>query len=424
MPLFASGQAEQEKWTLEQCISYGLQHNITVKKQALSMQTSSIERSKAQHSRLFDVSADANTYKYYGRSLNYENQYVNVNSTAADVRISASVPIFSGFRISNSIKKAELDYKAEGEVLNSISKDVALSISLDFLNTLLAKELYNVSLNQQKLSEEQLQKVQIKYNAGAVSKDILLESMAQLSADEATLTERKAIVTNNLLALAQKLNVENPWIFDIDVSDLATLNADLSVTSASDLYALAAKSWPTLAYSNLKYKSNEYAVKIAKGALYPSFGGFGSYSIGWNNQFTAEQNRNSGRESVGVGMSIPIFGKFNARNDVKLAQINLEQSRLAIDEAEKTLRENIQKSYAEAFSSKLKYEAAVKSTAASRASFEFAKEKFDLGAMSVYDFNLTRSNLVKAESNMLQQKYNYLFSAKVLDFYQGVPIRL
>ena len=84
----------------------------------------------------------------------------------------------------------------------------------------------------------------------------------------------------------------------------------------------------------------------------------------------------------------------------------------------------IQKSYAEAFSSKLKYEAAVKSTAASRASFEFAKEKFDLGAMSVYDFNLTRSNLVKAESNMLQQKYNYLFSAKVLDFYQGVPIRL
>ena len=137
-----------------------------------------------------------------------------------------------------------------------------------------------------------------------------------------------------------------------------------------------------------------------------------------------KQLRNNLNQSIGVSISIPIFNGLQAQNNIIKAKLYKTNAEYNLQNTQKQLQKSVQLAYMDAVASLKKYMAMVQSVEALKESFYYAEQKFSIGAVSSTDFNVSKNNLAKAESDLLQSKFDYFLKIKVLDFYQGKPLTL
>ena len=121
-------------------------------------------------------------------------------------------------------------------------------------------------------------------------------------------------------------------------------------------------------------------------------------------------------------MSVPIFNGFSARNNVERSKVTLERAKLNLSQQELDVERSVYIAYTDANSAKESYEAAVVTLEARKLSNEYAKERYEVGLMNVFDYNQAQTLLVNAQSEVLRTKYDYIFRTKILEFYFGIPL--
>lgn len=125
---------------------------------------------------------------------------------------------------------------------------------------------------------------------------------------------------------------------------------------------------------------------------------------------------------VGLSLSVPLFNRLNTRNRVRTAQLQQRHYALELEQVKKTLYKEIQQAWYNAVASESKYRSSHSAMMANLASFELMNEKYTQGKAAAVEYNEAKLNLLKAQSDALQAKYDYLFRCKILDFYRGIPI--
>ena len=126
--------------------------------------------------------------------------------------------------------------------------------------------------------------------------------------------------------------------------------------------------------------------------------------------------------SFGLGISIPIFNGLNVRNSVKLSRLNLENSRKEKEQTVLNLEQTVYAAYTDTENALESFEAAKITLEARNQALEYARERYEVGLMNVFDFNQAQNLLVVAQSDMLKAKYDYIFKTKILEYYFGVPL--
>ncbi len=144
---------------------------------------------------------------------------------------------------------------------------------------------------------------------------------------------------------------------------------------------------------------------------------------GYNAPFS-DQIKNNGGQYISLNLNIPIFNRFATRNQVRSAKLNIENQQLILENVKKDLFKEIQTAYLNATAAQEKYLSSQKSVEASQESFRYAEERYQVGKSSVFEFNEARTRLFQSQSEQIQAKYEFIFRSKILDFYNGLPIRL
>jgi len=132
--------------------------------------------------------------------------------------------------------------------------------------------------------------------------------------------------------------------------------------------------------------------------------------------------KNNSSEYIGLSASIPIFNRFATRNNIRSARIGILTQELALVEAERNLRKEIEQAYYSADAAYEKYVSATKSLEAAREAFRYQEEKTAAGKSTIFDFNDAKTRMEKSESELVQAKFEFLFRSKILDFYAGRPL--
>jgi outer membrane protein len=109
---------------------------------------------------------------------------------------------------------------------------------------------------------------------------------------------------------------------------------------------------------------------------------------------------------------------------VKSARLNITNQQLVLDNTKKTLFKEIQTAYQNALAAQEKYKASGKAITAASESFDAANTRYENGKSTVFEFNEVKKRLLKSQSEAIQAKYDYIFRTKILDFYNGIPIKL
>lgn len=436
----------QKLWTLEECINHAIENNISVKQMELQKQDAEISLHTSKMSRLPNLSADASQGWGFGRTA-VESDYRNTSRASTSFSMSTSMPIFTGFRITNEIERNKIALDASLLSLEKAKEDIALSVAYSFLDVLFKKELVSLAEEQARLSKDQIEKTQVLIEAGSAPRSQLYEMEAQVAKDEVSLIQAENNLRLSLLELAQSLELEmevDDELFDIQVPQLDDPIAGnmKSLLPTDVVYGNALAVKPVVKIQELNIESAEKSLNIAKSGHYPTLS-LGaristsySYDYKWRENIDREtglpipnvsfrdQIENYMGENISLSLSIPIFNRFATRNSVRSAKLNILNQEFILENTKKTLYKEIQTAYLSATSAQEKFLSADKAVKATEESFRYAQERYDVGKSTVYEFNESKLTLIQTKSERIQAKYDYIFRAKILDFYNGVPITL
>ena len=442
LSLSAQESSSQKVWTLEDCINHAIKENLNIKQLQVQKENAEIDVNTAKMSRLPNLNASVGQNWSFGRGQTSTGLYESQTLSNSNLNISSSTPIFTGFQINNQIAKSKLDLAAATQQLERAKENIALSVASLYLQVLFNKELLKVSEEQLALTTQQVQRTKILVEVGTVPESQLFDIEAQVAKDEVSVIQTKNSLTISLLDLAQSLELERASSFDIETPVIENVVDEYmsSVLPPDVIYSNAINIKPVIKEQELRLESSKKSLKIAEAGYYPklnlslSYGNSYYYNytregevIGnttWHNESFSNQFKNNAGENLGLSLSIPIFNRFQIRNQVRSARLGIQNQQYTLESSKKSLYKEIQTAYTDATSAQEKYRASVRSVSASEKSFKYAQERYEVGKSSVFEFNEAKTRLVQSQSEQIQAKYDYIFRTKILDFYNGVEIKL
>ncbi|MBN2166644.1 MAG: TolC family protein [Marinilabiliaceae bacterium] len=421
----------QEKWTLQKCIEYAHSNNISIKRQKLNTQYSQNELNKAKLSLLPGVNAQSSYTVNFGRneitidSLTYIRE---LTTHRMDIGARATLPLFEGFSRENTIRKNKYDLLSANEIVQKTKNDISLQIAAYYMQILFDKELLNIAIEQQELTKLQTEKTKKLVDAGSLAMGSYLEIKSQLTKEALSVTQQENNLMISKLNLAQLLDLEDVISFDIVTPDINVIIKQKKVNPDS-IYNIAITTLPQIKSSEHNLISAEYQLKTTKGALYPSLSLIAGISS-WdeNTSFSgldfSKNLSNNRRSYVGATLSIPIFNGLSAQLNVKNAQLSVNDAAYKLQEEKLLLKKEIQQAYADALAAYKKYISSNEAVKSYEESFRYTEKKFSVGLVTSIEYNTAKNDFTKAQSDLLQSKYEYILRNKILDFYKGIPISL
>lgn len=420
----------QQAWTLKKCIDYAIEHNLTIKQQEASAEQSKIELSTAKNSRLPDLNGSASHSFSFGRSLQADNTYNSINTQNTGFSLSTSVPLFTGLQIPNNIALSKLNLLAALEDLNAAKENVSIQVASSYLQVLFNDELARVAHEQVDLSREMLVQREAYFRNGKASESELYEAKSRVAQDELSAVQADNDYQLALLDLSQLLELPSPDGFAIVSPQTDAVENLGTPLPPAEIYADALLIKPVIKAAQYRLEGAQKSIRIAQSAYYPQLSLGAGLSTnyykmsGMDNAGFGSQLRDNFSQYVGLTLSIPIFNRLATRNRVRSARIQQTTLGWQLEDSKKTLYKEIQQAYYNTLSAQTQYTSSRTAAEAAKASFDLMKERYLNGKANATEFNESRTAWMRAVSDQLQAKYNYIFRFKILDFYRGVPLEL
>ncbi len=428
---FVTIQAQDKKWTLQECVNYALDNNITIKQNKLNVEISQENVISSKGNFLPNLNASTSGNLNFGSGFDPVSQdRVSTSTYGGSFGINSGITVFNGYRNLNIYKQSQLGVEGSKLDLEKIQDDISLFVVNTYLNVLFAKENLNVAKVQHEISKKQIENAKAKVDAGVKPKGDLLNAQSTAAADEQSVISYENSLNLALLDLAQLLQVE-PVGFDVEVIVLESPSIALMYKNPNEVYQKALTNRPEIKKAELDIESSNLSVDIAKASFLPSVSLGANVGTGYgfnlkNNShipFFSQLDDNLGY-GVSFNVNIPIFNRNQTKSNVNKQIINYEISKFGLENEKLQLQQTIQKAFYDAKAAAKTYEASEKSLIAQNEAFKNAQESYNLGAMTQFDFDQVRNRLVNAEGAIIRAKYDYVFKTKVLKFYFGEPIVL
>ncbi|MDA3954459.1 MAG: TolC family protein [Bacteroidales bacterium] len=433
--LSISSQA-QKVWTLEDCINYAIENNITVKREELSADAAD----KAHFQSLMELLPNANTtgnhYINSGKTLNTETYtYEDQTYQGGRFNISSELTIFNGLQNFNTIRKNKLDLLAQLESVEKVKNDITLNVATSYLQILLNKELRDNAQQQIDITIKQIEKTKTLYEIGNASKGDLLQIQSQAAGEKAALTDAENNLKISYLDLVQLLYLEDPNNFDIVIPEILDITLGNNITTVNDVYNDALAFLPEIKSAELYLKSSEMNLAISYGSISPSLTFGYQYQSRYNELATniadpgsnypyLEQIGDNASQAIYLALRIPLFNNWRTGNSINQAKISLNDAGLFLDLQKQNLYKDIQLVKTQAIASLDRYKANLEAVKAMEEAFRYTEQKYQVGLVDILEYNTAKNQLNKSNSDLAQAKYEYIFRTKILEFYRGEQITL
>ncbi len=430
-------QAQTKQWTLEECVKYAIDNNISIKNIELDTKTAGIGKKDAVGNFIPSVNSNANHSWNIGLNQDpttgiLRNQTTQFSTMGATV----GFDIYKGMQNQNTLRRANLSIVAAKYQLTKIQEDVALNVANAFLQVLFNKENLKVQQEQKANNEKQLARSEELVKAGSVPRGDLLDIKATVASDNQRVINAENALLISKLSLAQLLQLKE--FYDFDIADDTSAKDENNILAQTPLviYDKAKEQRTELKIAKTNLEIAEKNVSIAKGAFQPTLQGFYNINtrISYADQFDfqtgtsrpadsfGDQFLNNKGQTFGAQLQIPVFNGFSARNNVERSKVNLEKSKIAVEQEELALQRNVYTAFTDAKGGLNAYESAITAAEAREEAFKYAKERYAVGMMNSFDFNQSQTLFSAAQSEVIRTKYDYIFKIKILEFYFGIPI--
>lgn len=424
----ANGQIK--KWTLEECVTYAVDNNLSVAQFELDLENAKIDESDAIGALIPNLNGNARISSNTGLSFNPATNEPTTNTIInVDGGFSSNVVLFDGLRNYKRIQRARLNGIANQYRLDDIKDDIRLNVADAYLQVLSNKESLKVFRAQYAVTEQDLKRTKELVESGISPRGDLLDIEATAASQEQQIVNGESLVLISKVNLAQILQITDYNNFDVADETFEVPPSNILNNSAKTIFDKALTFRNDIKFSETNVGLALKDLEISKGARYPTLSGFFNYNTRYSDQNDPlggffEQLYIFDGISFGAQVNVPIFNGWSTRNNIKRAKINVDISKIQLDQQKLQLESEIQQAYVNVSTFFKAYEAAQKTLEARRLAYDYAKERFDVGIMNSFDFSQAQARLDNAEADTIRTKYDYIFRLKILEFYFGIPLSL
>ena len=424
---------QKKQWSLIECITHAHENNITIQRQSINTQYRENVLKQSKLDRLPNLNAEAGGSLNFGYTwIQQEAQNVDMDTRSINIRANSNVSVFEGLSQTNTIKRNKYNLMAAMENMQKTKNDIGIQITGQYLQILFDKELLSIAKEQHETSKLQVERTKKLVDAGSQAMGSYLEIKSQAAKEALNVTQQENSLGLSLLNLAQLLDLPDPINFDIQTPDIPQLTA-FTPEHPSLIYNTALDIMPEIKSADYTLNSKEYDLKIAKGGYYPTLGvgaGIGA-NANWLvddpnniNRPLKDQLKSTRNTYLGATLRIPIFNRLQARSKVSNAKLDVLDAQYQLKSEKLELRKKIQQAYADALAAYNKYLSSEEAVNSYAESFRYTEKKFNVGLVNSVDYNVAKTDYTRAQSDLLQAKYEYILRTKILDFYKGIPIEL
>ena len=421
---FSFSSFAQEKLSLKDCIERAIEKNISIKNSSLDLLNSTENKKTAIGNFVPSFNINGNHSWNTGLTQNITTGILENQTTEnSSINMSVAVDVFNGLANIRRLHRANLDLLAKKYQLEDMKEDISLLVANSYLQILFNKEQLDVQKSQLKISQEELKNAKEKFNNGVIPEGNLFEIEANLALSEQNVIMAENSYQLSKLSLSQLLMFEDSNNFDIADDNYEIPQTDILNKDAKEILEEAMKNRNDikLAETNL-----EIAIKdqqISKSALLPSASAFYSYNsrviMDGPTSLKSQFDLNAG-ESIGLQLNIPIINGWSSRAGIKKSKLNVLRNKNLLDQTKMDLENTIYQAFNDAKGAMKSYEAAKKSEIARKTAYEYAKERFENGALNTINYFQAQQLFETAQSELIKAKYDYIFKIKVLEFYFGI----
>ncbi len=431
VPMALQAQDLSRPWTLQECLDWALEHNLTVKQGENTVAQQEIRLNTAKNAYFPTVSGSSNESVNFGRGLTSDNTYTTgATTTNTSFSIGAGMNLFDGMARPNNIKLSQLNLDAAVADLERARDDIRIAVAKAYVQVVYDYDILAVAREQVELDKQQVARLEAMVENGKASQAELSAQKATLAQSGYTLVQAENGLRNALLDLSQLLDFPSADGFEVVKPEISV--GDHLIARPEDIYAEAVERRPAVKAEKLRLDGTDLSIKIAKAGWSPTLslsGGMGtSYYTSSNSLYPQDgfwkQLSHNFSPYVGLSLSVPIFDRFNTRNNVRSAVLSRELQQITLDRTRQSLYKEIQQAHANALAAEAKYRSATEATAAAEDAFALATAKYENGKSSITEYNEARTRLAKARSDKAQAACEYLFQSRLLDFYRGGALEL
>jgi len=462
LTLFFSFSYAQDKWTLEMSVKRAIDENISIKQSELDYVDSEINRKNAVGNFIPNINIGSSHSWNVGLNQNITTGLLeNITTQFSSMNLNLGVDIYNGLKNIKQLHLANLRILSSQYQLADMKENISLLVANSYLQILFNKEFIKIQESQLEISKSEVERAKELVSNGVIPKGDLFEFEANLASVEKTLIDAQNNYTLSKIALAQLLLLDDYTNFEIADEEYDLEISSILDKSPQEIFAVAVsnrneiKLFETnleIAKKNLEFNRSllqprlsafySYSTRIAYSDRLIGTGEFQNVPIGFvenTNQRVltpvqstkvvgaksfSEQFDNNAGQNFGLSLSIPILNNFSVKSNVNRSKVNILRNENQLLQKKLDLENTINQAHNDAKGALKAYTASKKSLESRELSYEYAREKFELGAMNSFDFTQVKQRFESAQSDLITSKFDLIFKIKVLEFYFGVPLSI
>jgi outer membrane protein len=422
--LWSLGMYAQKQWTLDECINYAMENNLSMKQAKLQMQSTHEDVRQSKAALLPTLSASTNQGVGYspfdksGADKTYYNGSYGVN---------AQWTVWNGGINTNTVKKNQLSEQQAELTIEQTANSLQEQITKLYVQILYMTEAIEVNRQSLETSKKNEERGQQMVEVGKMSKADLAQLTAQRVANEYGIVESETQLARYKLQLKQVLELVNEKDFDVAIPETTDQQALAEIPSMASVFLAALSHRPEIKNAQLGIESSNLQLKIAKAGKLPTITMQGGMSTSTNTMSTknwGNQMKDGLGLSASVAVNVPIFDGRKAKTSINKARIAQEQAEVQYKEEQHDLYSTVEGLWLDAVNNQEKFRSASASVDSEQESYNLLQEQFNLGLKNIVELLTGKDKLLNAQQTKLQAKYITILSQQMLRFYQDGTIKI
>lgn len=414
----------QKKWTLDECINYAMENNLTLKLSKLKQRSAQedVMQSKAA---LFPT-LSANTNQGVGYSP-FDNTAADKAYYNGSYGVNAQWTVWNGGQNTNTIKQNKLTEEQAGLSTDVTANSLQEQITKLYVQILYMSEAIEVNRQSLETSKKNEERGQQMVEVGKMSKADLAQLSAQRASSEYSIVESETQLAKYKLQLKQALDLDAGTVFDVAIPSTSDQQALAEIPSLVSVFDAAMAQRPEIKNALLGIESSNLQMKIAKAGALPTVtvnGGLGTSTNSMSSLAWGTQMKNNFDLTASVAISVPIFDARRTKTSVNKARIAQEQAHINYDNEEHELYCTVEELWLDAINNQQKFRSALATVESEQESYNLLSEQFNLGLKNIVELLTGKDKLLTAQQNKLQSKYTTILSQQLLKFYQNGTIKI
>jgi outer membrane protein len=401
--------------SLASTLNLAAERNIDLSRALTSVAKQEARVIEARGELLPEISVNGNTsWLDEGRRFTFQGgEKPNSNTWQGNVQLDQ--PIFRGGKglAGKSVEDSLLE--AIKHQYQGVRNEVAYQVYQSYFKVLLARELLKVREEAVRLLEDELSKIQKRYEVGVISNFEVIQAEVALANSKTPLIQAQNSLVISLEELKQVLNLDldreilGPRIKDSLIQSWETI-------SLNDALKQAKENNPEILRLTHVQKASESGIRYERADFLPAL----SLTVNYGVERTAFINQNFEGWQTGLNLKWKIFDSFKTSSRVEQAQQSFKDANLALKQAVLNTDIGTRRSVASVQEARELVLVSTKAIKQAEEGFRLASNRLEVGSATQLDVLAQRLALTEARSNHAQSLFSQNIAEASLRRIMGV----